>query len=58
MVRVKRCNHRSIQVKTERDRCSWVQCTQCKKTGPAKHSYTLALIAWALHLTNQHPRRK
>lgn len=53
----RRCTHRSITVRTERDRCSWVHCDQCDKEGPRKHSYTLALIAWALKVVNQHPRR-
>lgn len=52
----KRCLHRSLEIRTEKDRCSWVSCRGCRKTGPRKHSYTLALIAWALKLTNQHPR--
>lgn len=58
MAKKKRCptNHRHILVKTEKDRCSWVQCVSCKKRGPHKHSMTLALIAWALKLTDQHPR--
>lgn len=50
------CSHRFLQVKTESDRCSWVQCEVCKKQGPKKHSYLLAILAWGLHLTNQHPR--
>jgi hypothetical protein len=53
---MKRCHHRTLIVRTEEDRCSWVECAQCKKTGPSKHSYTLALIAWTLHAVNQHPR--
>lgn len=53
-----RCAHRQLQVLTEKDRCSWVRCAKCGKTGPSKHSYTLALLAWALHLTNQHPRKR
>lgn len=55
----KRCptRHRHILVKTEKDRCSWVQCVSCGKRGPHKHSITLALIAWALKLTDQHPRK-
>jgi hypothetical protein len=52
----KRCTHRQLVIRTERDRCSWVECALCKKRGPSKHSYLLALLAWALHLTNQHPR--
>lgn len=53
-----RCKHRVIYVETEDDRCSWVVCSFCGKKGPRKHSYTLALIAWALHVCNQHPRGK
>lgn len=53
-----RCLHRTITVRTERDRCSWVECCGCRKTGPRKHSYMLALICWATHLVNQHPRRR
>ena len=52
------CSHRQLVVKTERDRCSWVQCTKCKKKGPKKHSYMLALICFATSTVNQHPRRK
>ena len=53
-----RCLHRSLQVRTERDRCSWVECSVCKKQGPKKHSYVLAVLAWAFHVLNQHPRTK
>lgn len=53
-----RCTHRKIEVKTERDRCSWVCCMKCGKTGPKKHTYGMALLAWVLHLANQHPRKK
>ena len=52
----RRCPHRRLTVHTERDKCSWVACEDCHKRGPKKHSYTLAVIAWTLHLTNQHPR--
>lgn len=54
----RRCTHRWLRVLTERDRCSWVTCDQCGKTGPKKHSYLLALVAWALHTVNQHPRAR
>ena len=53
---MKRCLHRALRVRTERDRCSWVECTVCKKQGPKKHSYVLAVLAWAFHVLNQHPR--
>jgi hypothetical protein len=53
-----RCTHRYLRVRTEKDRCSWVECQHCGKTGPSKHSYTLAILAWALALTNQHPRKR
>lgn len=55
---LKRCAHRQLVVKTERDRCSWVVCSGCKKKGPKKHSYLLALIAFAMQTVDQHPRRK
>lgn len=54
--KTKRCTHRHLTVRTEKDRCSWVEC-ECGLKGPNKHSYTLALLAWALKLTNQHPRK-
>ncbi len=52
----KRCVHRQLVVKTERDRCSWVHCHGCGKRGPKKHSYVLALIAFAVATVDQHPR--
>jgi hypothetical protein len=52
-----RCSHRHLTIKSEGDRCSWVQCNDCKEAGPRKHSYLLAILAWGLRLTNQHPRR-
>lgn len=55
-VRQRTCTHRKLEVRTEKDRCSWIECSLCGKKGPNKHSYTLAILAWALHLTNQHPR--
>lgn len=51
------CTHRNIEVKTERDRCSWVVCKGCRKRGPKKHSYMLALICFATSTVNQHPRK-
>jgi hypothetical protein len=53
----KRCAHRKLEVKTEKDRCSWVQC-KCGKRGPKKHSVVLALVAFAVAVGDQHPRRK
>lgn len=53
-----KCAHRHLEIRTERDRCSWVECKGCGKTGPAKHSITLALLAWCVSLGDQHPRRK
>jgi hypothetical protein len=55
---MKRCTHRNLSIKTEKDRCSWVTCNKCKKRGPAKHSQTLALLGWICHIANQHPRAK
>ena len=54
----KRCTHRELVVRTERDRCSWVACRKCGKKGPKKHSYMLALICFATSTVNQHPRRR
>lgn len=54
----RRCSHRSLVIRTEGDRCSWVQCLDCPKHGPRKHSYMLALICFATATVNQHPRRK
>lgn len=53
-----RCTHRVLELRTERDRCTWVMCMICSKEGPKKHSQTLALLAWIVSLGNQHPRRK
>lgn len=52
------CSHRNIEVKAERDRCSWAVCRECGKTGPKKHSYMLALICFATSTVNQHPRKR
>lgn len=52
------CRHRKLSVKTEADRCSWVECQGCGKKGPKKHSYMLALVAWAVASVNQHPRTR
>lgn len=54
----KKCTHRVLELCTEKDRCTWVMCMMCNKTGPKKHSQTMALLAWVLHLANQHPRRR
>lgn len=55
---MKKCTHRSIEVKTESDRCNWVQCKSCRKRGPKKHSYMLALVAFAVATVDQHPRTR
>lgn len=52
------CQHKLLQVRTESDRCSWIQCDTCKVKGPKKHSVTLALLAWVLYLANDHPKRR
>lgn len=51
-----RCVHRNLIIRTEADRCSWVECSNCPKKGPKKHSYMLALICFATSTVNQHPR--
>lgn len=51
-----RCTHRVLRVRTEKDGCSWVECLTCRKTGPCKHSYMLAVICFATQTVNQHPR--
>jgi len=51
------CSHRILRVRTEADRCSWVECMGCGKTGPKKHSYLLGVVAWLATLGNQHPRQ-
>lgn len=55
---MKRCAHRYIEIKTEKDRCSWGVCCRCKLKGPKKHSVTLALIAFALAMTDMNPRAR
>lgn len=52
----KRCQHRDLEVKTEKDRCSWVKCRVCKKRGPKKHSVSLAIIAFGLAITSWNAR--
>jgi hypothetical protein len=53
----RRCLHRKLAVRTESDGCSWVQCA-CGFRGPRKHSYGLALIAWVVKLSSDHPQRR
>lgn len=52
------CRHRVLHVMTERDRCTWVECLKCGEVGPKKHSVTLALLAWILFLSSDHPKRR
>jgi hypothetical protein len=47
----------SITVRTEADGCSWVVC-RCGFSGPGKHSYALALMAWVVKLSSDHPRQR
>lgn len=55
----KRCSHRKLEIKTERDRCSWVVCRSgCRKRGPKKHSVVMAIMAFAVSLGDQHPRSR
>lgn len=54
----RKCRHWVLELHTEADRCTWVVCAMCGKMGPKKHSQTLALLAWIVHLGNQHPRAK
>ena len=53
-----RCLHRPLFVRRDPDGCSFVRCKACGKRGPRKHSYILALVAWALATGDQHPRNK
>lgn len=55
---MRRCTHRLLMLQTERDRCTWVECGQCGKVGPKKHSVITAVMAWLLSLGDQHPRPK
>ncbi len=48
----KRCAHRELVVKTEKDRCNWVLCKGCKKRGPKKHSVMLAIMAFGMAITS------
>jgi hypothetical protein len=52
------CEHVNLVIATEQDRCHWVYCAGCSLTGPKKNTRTLALIAFAMKLPNQHPRPK
>lgn len=55
------CTHRVLKVMTEADGCSWVKCyadPHCRKRGPKKHSVQLAIIAFGVSLSDQHPRKK
>lgn len=58
MAEAKRCAHRALAIMTEKDRCSWVVCQRCRKRGPKKHSIVMALVAFAVALGDQHPRRR
>jgi hypothetical protein len=54
-----RCGHRFLEVRTEKGRCSWVVCDNgCGAKGPKKHSVALALIAWVLYISSDHPKRR
>lgn len=54
------CKHTVLVVKTERDGCFWVKCgmKNCRVRGPKKHSKQLAIIAFGVSLSDQHPRKK
>lgn len=58
MATIMRCTHRQIRIRTERDRCSWVECMRCSVVGPKKHTYTHAVLAFLVATINQHPRKK
>ena len=49
---MRRCTHRTLIIRTERDRCSWVQCSRCKIRGPHKHSVVLAMLAWLVKIAD------
>lgn len=56
-VEQRKCSHSALlHIRTEPDGCYWIECGACEKTGPAKHSVTLALLAWIVSLANKHPR--
>lgn len=50
--------HRLLEIRTEKDRCSWVECCHCDLCGPKKHSAVLALLAWVLFVASDHPKRR
>jgi len=52
------CDHNFLTVNSEPDRCFWIACRSCPVHGPKKNTRTLALIAFAMKLVNQHPRKK
>lgn len=52
------CKHKVLLIRTEKDRCSWVECGDCKVESPKKHSVTLALCAWIVFASNDHPKRR
>lgn len=52
-----RCTHRILEIRTESDKCVWIACRRCELVGPAKHSVTLALLAWIMVLSNQREKR-
>lgn len=54
----KPCKHKLLAVCTERDRCTWIECCHCGVKGPKKHSVALAMCAWIVYLSNDHPRRR
>jgi hypothetical protein len=53
----RRCRHRTLTIRTEKDRCSWVECA-CGFRGPHKHSYALAMMAFVVKLSSDHPQRR
>ncbi len=55
---MKYCAHKLLEICTEKDRCSWVRCQTCNAKGPKKHSVVLALCAWIIYISNDHPRRR
>jgi hypothetical protein len=52
------CLHRKLDVRTEPDGCSWVVCSCCGFRGPKKHAYGMALVAWVVKLSSDHPHRR
>lgn len=43
---MKKCTHRRLEARTEKDGCYWLVCanTSCRKRGPRKHSLRLAFL--------------